>query len=102
MSRSDTLSKYKTKITTDGNVTRVVFHSTTVVEFDARTITLRTGGWRSRTTLRKMSQASRQFDLGFRIFQYDFGWFVSYDGITLPFDGDTFTITRVSELEQVA
>src|SRR4051812_36037837 len=99
MSRSDKLSTYKTKVTTEGGVTRVRYHSTTVVEFSASHITLRHGGWRSVTTLRKMSQASRQFDLGYSIYQRDFEWFVTYRGETLPFDGDSFTMTRLPEVD---
>lgn len=102
MSRSDTLSPYKTKIIRDGINTVVRYHSTAIVEFNPSTITLRTGGWRSVTTKRKMNQAARQWGLGYSVFQRAHDWFVEYDGQTLPFDASAFMIERAQRAEIAA
>lgn len=65
------LSNYKTTIETRAGKTRIVYHSTCIVEFDEKQIILRTGGWDTVTTRRKMNQASRQFDLGFTVYRAD-------------------------------
>lgn len=59
MARMDKLSGYATTITTsaDGKDWCVVYHRTCIVQFNDSTITLRTGGWDSVTTRRKMNQA---------------------------------------------
>ncbi len=71
MPRMDKLSNYATNITTsaDGKDICVVYHSTCIVQFNDKTVTLRTGGWDSVTTRRKMNQASRQFGLGFQVWR---------------------------------
>jgi hypothetical protein len=74
----DRLSKYKTKVErdVDGKAGRVTYHRTPIVEWSSQFITLRSGGWQSVTTKRKMNQASHQFGLGYSVFQRDFEWFV--------------------------
>jgi hypothetical protein len=67
---------------------RYHYHSTAIVETDDRdhSITLRSGGYRTRTTKLAMNQVSNQFGLGFKVFQKDFDWFVEWKGKTLPFE----------------
>ena len=83
-----------TKITRhDGKIT-VRYHSTDVVVFDEKAITLNSGGWLTVTTKTRMNQASRQFDLGYHVFQKNSDWFVDYNGKTIPFeDGLTIDIS---------
>jgi len=75
----DKLSNYATTISTSANGKDicVVYHSTCIVQFNDDTITLRTGGYDTVTTRRKMNQASRQFGLGYYV-QRDKG--VTYVG----------------------
>ena len=49
-------------------------------------IVLNTGGYFTATTKTRMNQASRQFNLGFLVFQEDFKWYVDVDGHTLEFN----------------
>lgn len=63
----------------------VRYHSTDVVMFNDKTITLDSGRWRTATTKTRMNQASNQFGLGYYVFQKDFSWFVEYKGKTIDF-----------------
>lgn len=69
MPSMDKLSSYCTTIATDGDATRITYHRTPIVTFDADNVTLRTGGWDTVTTRRKMNQAARQFGLGFSVYR---------------------------------
>ena len=94
------LSTYKTAWTEDANgVGSVIYTSTAIVSWDNDTITLRSGGWETVTTKRKMNQASHQFGLGFGVYQRDYTWFVDMpDGDTVLFtDGMTFSRNTKSE-----
>ena len=88
----DKLSNYKTTWADNDGVGSVVYHKTAIVSWMDNKITLRSGGWESVTTKRKMNQASHQFNLGYSVYQKDFTWFVDLpDGDTVLFtDGMTF------------
>lgn len=95
MPRMDKLSTYCTTIATFGDMTCVTYHSTQIVGFDSREIVLRTGGWDSVTTRRKMNQASRQFGLGFSVYRKDGTSYVDTpDGRTIPLT-DEVVMARV-------
>ena len=88
MGQQTTIGKHKTTITTDNdNITRIRYHSTNVVSFDHGTIELNTGGFTTATTKTRMNQASNQFNLGFKVYQKDFQFFVDYHGKTFSLDG---------------
>jgi hypothetical protein len=90
------LNGYKTRVLTDEeNKTRVFFHDTPVVSFNEETIELNTGGWRTRSTKVRMNQASQEFELGFRVFQKNDGWFVDYQNETQSFTTDTHVLNRI-------
>ena len=63
------LSMYKTAILHELNGMAVQYHQTKIVSWDQYQITLRTGGWDSVTTRRKMNQTSIQFGLGFGVWR---------------------------------
>ncbi len=87
------LSTYKTAWAEDGfGVGSVIYTDTAIVSWDNDAITLRSGGWESVTTKRKMNQASHQFGLGYSVYQRNYTWFVDMpDGDTVLFtDGMTF------------
>lgn len=69
MPRMDKLSTYCTTIAQAGDLTAVTYHKTQIVAFDSRNIVLRTGGWDSVTTRRKMNQAARQFGLNYGVYR---------------------------------
>lgn len=69
MARMDKLSTYCTTIARADERTIITYHRTAIVEFDGDTITLRTGGWDSVTTRRKMNQAAAQFGLCYSVFR---------------------------------
>lgn len=65
----------------------VRYHSTEIVRVDPNgRITLNHGGWMTATTKTRMNQASRQYDLGFSVWQKDFVWYIDIDSHTLDFD----------------
>jgi len=96
MPRMDKLSNYRTTWTTSGDSGCVTYVNTPVVEWTDKTVTLRSGGYETVTTKRKMNQAANQFGLGFEVFQDKWFWFVAFtengQRRALPFrDGMTFT-----------
>ena len=93
MAQQDKVGSVHTAIqrSRDG-ITRIVYHSTSVVEIAPDgSVTLDSGGWRTSTTKTRMNQASNQFALGFQVYAKSGAWFVSFDGRELPFnDGMIF------------
>jgi hypothetical protein len=73
--------------------TCVRYHETDVVRFTEDHIVLNSNGWRTATTLRRMNQASTQFDLGIKVFQKDFEWYVICKKGEIPF-ADNMVIGR--------
>lgn len=95
MPHMDRLSSYKTTIETHNGMTRIVYHSTCIVEFNNDEITLRTGGYKTVTTKRKMNQASQQFGLGYGVSQKAGDWFLRLpSGKVVPFDDTQIGFTR--------
>lgn len=88
------IGKRATKVTTEFGTTTVRYHETDVVTFDAETITLKTGGWRTATTKNRMNQTANQYDLRFIVYQEKFEWFVRTAFHTIPFGGDTLVLKR--------
>ena len=74
---------------------RVVrYHDTDVVAWDHKVIILYHGGYQTKTTKLRMNQASKEFGLGYRVWQKDFKWYVEYEGETHEFSGLTLELTR--------
>ena len=69
MPRMDKLRTNRTTIGQAGDLTCITYHSTQIVAFDRHNVSLRTGGWDSVTTRRKMNQASTQFGLGYGVYR---------------------------------
>ena len=116
MSRTDTIGTHRTTVRGKHGETVVTYHETDVVRFKARPcyykpdqqsdklsrchvprvdVILDSGGWRTPTTKLRMNQASRQFGLGFHVYQKNFDWFVDLprQNRTLPFeDGMVFSV----------
>ena len=87
------LSSYKTTwADLPNNGVTVTYQQTEIVRNEGNKITLRSGGWETVTTKRKMNQASHQFALGYSVYQRDYSWYVDLpNGETVPFeDGMTF------------
>ena len=89
------LSSYRTMVASQNGNTVVTYVTTPIVEFDAENIILRSGGYETVTTKRKMNQAARQFGLGYCVFQKDHEWFVQVQDKTVPFF-DGIQIERVA------
>ena len=109
MPRMNRLSSYATTVSADASgITRVVYHSTEIVAWNAdrSRILLRTGGYDTVTTRRKMNQAARQFGLPYSVYRDkgrtyvapDSGYRVArFDGSPIrngvvPFDDDELLI----------
>jgi hypothetical protein len=86
------LSNYRTAWYDEGNTGSVIYASTAIVSWHDGKVTLRSGGWETVTTKRKMNQASHQFALGYIVYQRNHVWYVDLpDGDTVLFtDGMTF------------
>lgn len=94
MARQNRVGKHATTVATSNESTKVTYHSTVVVDFNRFAIFLDSGGWQTATTKTRMNQASNQFDLGFRVYQKDFDWFVDYKGKTIDFK-DGMRLSRI-------
>ena len=91
------LCNYMTRVLTSAGKTRVVYYETTVVTFNEFTIVLNTGGYWTPTTQMRMNQTSREFGLGFRVFQKARVWFVEYHGDVRPFATEQITLQRAAK-----
>ena len=72
----------------------VKYHDTDVVTWDFDTIVLNTGGWRTVTTKLRMNQASKQFGLGYYVWQKDYKWFVDFREATIPYTNEKLVLPR--------
>lgn len=84
---------HKTTIKTIGEYIVVTYHSTDVVKFNDQEIILNSGGWLSATTKSRMNQTANQFDLGYRVIQKDYEWFINFNGRRIKFY-DNITLKR--------
>jgi hypothetical protein len=94
MAQQNRIGSHKTYVRSDGNAIIVRYHYTDVVKFTPKTITLNTGGWETSTTKTRMNQASRQYGLGYTVYQKDYDWFVRYKGKTMKFKGNKISFRR--------
>ena len=83
------VGKHKTRIRTENGETTIRYWYTDVVTFrltpSDTIITLNAGTWFSPTTKLRMNQASRQFGLGYSVYQSKGVWFVTVHDKTYPF-----------------
>ena len=95
MGQQSTIGTHKTSKVRIDNKLIVTYHSTAVVLIkNNRYVTLNSGGWYTNTTKTRMNQASNQFDLGYRVYQKNFDWFVEHNGKTYEFIGNSKTLNR--------
>jgi len=93
MARTGTLGTTATTVYTEDGWTVVRYHQTDVVRFrEGGPIILNTDGYRTTTTKLRMNQASRQFCLGYRVYQDNFMWFVNFEGKCHVFEEDTLVL----------
>ena len=102
MSQQHTVGTHATTVSTSDNYTRVVYHATTVVKFNHKDIILNSGGWVTATTKLRMNQASSQFDLGFKVYQKNFKWYVTIkdlknNTLIIPFRNNKVELYNYSE-----
>lgn len=91
-----TISAHHTAVFADKDgKQKVVYHSTCIVEFDAESVTLNSGGYRTATTKKKMNQAIAQFQLGqIEVYQRNNEWFVCALGHGVLSFKDGMTVKR--------
>ena len=94
MAQQDRVGTHATRIATEGGETFVKYHRTKVVLFTKDTIILDNGGYQTVTTKTRMNQTSNQFDLGFRVYQKNFDWFVEHNGKTHEFTENSIFLDR--------
>jgi len=95
--RTNTVGRHATTIRVQNDTTTITYHDTSVVAFDADTITFSTGGWNTATTKRRMNQTSAQFKLGYQVYARRWQWYVDYAGQTYPFTNRSLTIQRLTQ-----
>ena len=76
-----------TAVSTIGTTTTVTLYGTKIVEFTPEKITLKTGGFKTATTKKRMNEVSNVFGLGYRIFSKRGQWVVDFDGRELDLIG---------------
>ena len=94
MSQTKTIGHHATSISTYKDMVTVTYHNTEVVKFDKDDIILNTGEYFTNTTKVRMNQASNQYNLGYRVFQVCFKWFVWYNKRSIPFENNSITLRR--------
>jgi len=79
--------KGNTKVYSDSEHLLIVkLHNTEIVKVKWNDyIVLNSGGWQTQTTKRRMNQASIEYNLGFHVYQENYGWYVMYNDIKIPF-----------------
>jgi hypothetical protein len=90
------IGKYNTTVRMEDNTTIVTLYNTDIVKVSYDSIILNTGGWDTPTTKTRMNQTSNQFNLGFRVYQKNYSWFVDYNGETLQFSDNKITLRRLA------
>ena len=104
MSQLQTIGSHKTTVAHSDGFVRVVYHTTTVVKFNDYEVILNSNGWETATTKARMNQTSNQYELGFKVYQKNYEWFVDLYGKTYDFfdgmriDRRKNTVTKKSEL----
>lgn len=69
-----------------------IYRGTEVASQLGNTITLKTGGWKSRTTKLRMNQFANTYAQSrFGVTQKDYEWFVLVGDQKIPFIGDSIT-----------
>ena len=98
MAQTQTIGTHKTQVhmsnNENGSALEVYYHNTRVVFYCNGHIKLDTGGWSTVTTKLRMNQAANQYNLGYKVFQKNYDWFVEFQGKTIPFNGDTIELKR--------
>jgi len=88
--------KKKTKVYSTDNGIAVSLYDTEIfnLNLDKHTITLRTNGYFTVTTKRRINQAFQEFNLPYILWQKDFDWFVRKSGTDLvwEFNGDDLVL----------
>ena len=80
------IGSHKTSVINDDNILLVAYHSTIVVKVvNSQYVVLKSGGWLTPTTKRRMNQASNQYRLNFRVFQKGWVWFVETPNSTIEY-----------------
>lgn len=85
MAQENIIGERATNVYQENGRTIVRYHATEVVRFDNETIILDSGGWKTQTTKNRMNQTSGQFNLGFRVVQKSFAWYVNFKGEIIEF-----------------
>ena len=76
-----------------------VYHRTAVVTvLPNGDIRLDTGGYRTRTTMLAMNQASNQDRLGFKVYQRAFCWYVLWKRVELAYDDRTILLCSFKDI----
>ncbi len=94
MPQQSRVGRVATTVKRKGKTLIVRYHQTDVVKATDKTVVLNTGGWKSVTTKNRMNQASRQYGLGYSVFQEKGVWFVQQGKKVREFKCRTMTLRR--------
>lgn len=82
-----------TMVTIDGEVKTLRYHNTDVVKVDESIVAVKSGGWETTTTKKKINLAFALFGIEASVYQSKGDWYLVANGQTMPFtNGMTFTI----------
>ena len=94
MAQTQIFRGVETTVIHSDDITLGIYRGTTVASKKGNSITLQTGGWKSRTTKLRMNQFANTFAQSrFGVYQKKGEWFLHLrsNGQTLPFVGDSIT-----------
>lgn len=94
MAQQNIIGKHCTTIKTIDNTTKVRYHNTDVVCFNDDKIILNNDGYFTPTTKNRMNQASSQFNLGYKVYQKNFIWYVYFDNKTYEYRNSKMVLNR--------
>jgi len=76
MAQQYKIGHWNTTITKGNEKTKVTLYETDVISWDAKNIKLNSGGWRTQTTKNRINQASNEYGLGIKVYQFQGIWYV--------------------------
>ena len=82
-SNSNTFVEYNSNT----DCSTIVLHRTAIAVYDHKNqaLKLNTGGWHSVTTKSRLNAILSELKCGFRVFQKNFDWYLSYNNQTVDF-----------------
>lgn len=92
--------KVAMKVRVENGETIVRFHDTDIVRITETEIILKADEGQSNIIKARMNQVSEAYNLGYRVYQENYQWYVIWPGKTVRFTGNTITLPRILKNEK--